>query len=208
MRDAFQERDSAKHSVAVLEEKLSEFQERHTSVIQELNHVRLDNVKRESRIGELTQEKGRLVAVVKKFTKSQGRAAVNYTLDPFNNRLDQISEAQVKSDGQPSVDGLNDTVDTIVMELIDQAAAMVNTDGQSTAEIDGVPEAPSGLFLALARPELDADSHGLLLDALLHAKIIDTLHNQFFEGEIAPEIDLKSKFLEDVFNMVYKTGTL
>lgn len=42
-------------------------------------------------------------------------------MNAFDNTLDQVSEADVKSNGRLSVDGLNDCIDNMVQDIVEQA---------------------------------------------------------------------------------------
>lgn len=125
-------------------------------------------------------------------------------LDPFNNCLDQVSEATVKCDGEPSVDGINDAVDNVVMDILEKAMTLVGDCGLS-ANNNAIP-LDDPLLAALAEPSLTEDNRGLLLDALLHQHIICTLHSRFFGDGIALSIDQESIPLETLFTDVIKHG--
>lgn len=52
-------------------------------------------------------------------------AKKNFSLDAFDNTLDQVSEAQVKSAGKVSIDGLNESINAVVFDVLEQASAIV-----------------------------------------------------------------------------------
>jgi uncharacterized protein YqgV (UPF0045/DUF77 family) len=69
-------------------------------------------------------------------------------LDPFDNKLDQVSEVFVKS----AVESLNDSLDNFVMALLEEAEELTNRNSDSRVTLPvRVGEMTSKLLVALAK---------------------------------------------------------
>jgi chromosome segregation ATPase len=138
--------------------------------------------RREKRIEELVAECATLRGKLQTLrNESKGKGRAEPTSDVFNHRLDQVSEAHIKS----GVESLNDTLDNLVMELVDKGEQRAGQ--HSKFEFDPTqsdyPDTP--LFRSLRQHDLTQDNRGLLLDALLHDRLHTELFDELFSGEVA-----------------------
>jgi hypothetical protein len=163
----------------------------------------------EVRIHNLLQEKGdankRLRAVMAK--EATTPAPAKLSLDVFDNTLDQVSEAHVKTSGHPSVDGLNDSLDNLVNIAIEQAAeAAANYNGDRPLVDKVEPDLHPAVLAALAVTDLTEDNRGLLLDASLHHIILSQLHSFLFRGQVVPIAVEETELLKHLFHEVSENG--
>ncbi|KAJ7280221.1 hypothetical protein C8J57DRAFT_1174932 [Mycena rebaudengoi] len=155
----------------------------------------------EGRIHALTLETANLKSQLKQARTSSGShsAITNSTmsLDPFDNKLDQVSEASLKG----GVEGINDSLDNLVLVLLDKAEELAKQSAHGSQPLapqthDGTSE----LLEALAAYGQDEDKRGFLLDVLLHQAVIKHLTTLFFSGEVVARV-LDSKGIHDMYLM-------
>ncbi|KAL0948381.1 hypothetical protein HGRIS_010963 [Hohenbuehelia grisea] len=105
-------------------------------------------------------------------------AADILTLDPFFTRVDQISEAAVISNGNPSLASINAAVDDLVSDLLDTASEFESLQGHMATF---QPHFFNQYLLdTLRQPQLKDDARGYLTDAILHDMLSGLLWNTFF----------------------------
>ncbi|KAJ7153013.1 hypothetical protein C8R46DRAFT_1228562 [Mycena filopes] len=111
----------------------------------------------------------------------------NITLDPFDNKVDQVSEATVKS----GVESLNDSLDTFTMALLDEAEELARRHSHSRLPYPDQNDQPNTKLLpALAEYGEDEEKRGFLLDASIHHLVVSELHRIFFTGDtLSPDMD-------------------
>jgi hypothetical protein len=102
------------------------------------------------------------------------------SMDPFDNKVDQVSEASIKG----GVDSLNDSMDTLVLTLLDEAEVLAKQHSHSSRpsavqEHDGRP-----LLQALVAHSQNEEKRGFLLDTTLHDAVVRQLNTLFFSGEV------------------------
>ncbi|KAJ7280219.1 hypothetical protein C8J57DRAFT_121190 [Mycena rebaudengoi] len=142
-------------------------------------------LQKEAKIQDLTRQKDSLNGHLKNSRADAVRPRTeDSSLDLFRNKVDQVSEADIKR----GVESLNDSVFNFVMTLID----LGDETAQTHADFQGAcpePEHPSGpLFDFLATPNLAEEARGLLLDALFHNHVVLALHELFFQGQVTPQV--------------------
>ncbi|KZP16339.1 hypothetical protein FIBSPDRAFT_831962 [Athelia psychrophila] len=115
------------------------------------------------------------------------------SLGAFDNTVDQVSEAQVKSHGRVSVDGINDSVDTIAH----------NIHHPIRSPYEEPPSNLEPLFQdAFCSSALSEDSRGLLLDAAIHHIIVQALHSMCFQGKVSTYYLENTHILEYVYEEI------
>jgi hypothetical protein len=213
MQNTLSDLESARVTIQRYESLLNDVKTERTQLIEQLNEANAKGKTLEARNQVLTQERGEAKAAVKRLrgavsndTKSPHDA---YSLDPFNNTLDQVSEAHVKCSGQPSVEGINDAIDTLTCNVLEQTVIIAAAQG------DSVPRRPvelgssyskDPLVSAFAIPYLTEDNRGLLLDAFLHTIILLPLHRLFFDRDVSTVRTTDADFLNEIFEHISKKG--
>lgn len=131
----------------------------------------------------------------------------NDDLDVFDNTLDQVSEADVVSNGNASVERLNHSINDFVNHIIE------------TAQTIGIPRTePASTELALTfigQPLLRItaslcgcdDNAPLLLDAALHDRILSDLWDTFFLSPVTTFPTASTPGLEAAFEQMKQKGT-
>ncbi|KAJ7119602.1 hypothetical protein C8R44DRAFT_788492 [Mycena epipterygia] len=159
-------------------------------LMQENQELSQKVAKYEARVETLVVERGNLSSQLKQLrTPSDGRPgamsrADNMTLDPFDNKVDQVSEAAVKS----GVESLNDTLDTLTMTWLDAAEELANQNSHSTLP-SAVQEHPNTkLMNALAEYGQGEEKRGFLLDATIHDALVIELDRLFFSENVIPRV--------------------
>lgn len=142
--------------------------------------------KYEARIGDLVHEKGTLNSQLKQIRappEDRSRNGDSISLDPFDNQVDQVSEADVKS----GVDSLNDSLDAFTMTLLDEAEELANRNSHSrVSSAVHEHEKTTKLLVALAEYSDIEEKRGFLLDANLHRGLMVELDKLFFSGDVVP----------------------
>ncbi|KAJ7021477.1 hypothetical protein C8F04DRAFT_1273694 [Mycena alexandri] len=106
------------------------------------------------------------------------------SLDPFDNKVDQVSEAAVKS----GVESLNDSLDTFTMALLDEAESLASRHSDSRLPTADQRYQPNNtkLLPALTQYADVEEKRGFLLDASLHHLVLSELDRLFFAGDPLP----------------------
>ncbi|KAJ7086446.1 hypothetical protein B0H15DRAFT_909561 [Mycena belliarum] len=152
----------------------------------EQNQELAENVKKyEGRIQGLISDKGKLNAQLKKLRSSPGShfqaaSASTISLDPFDNKVDQVSEAAVKN----GAESLNDSIDTFVCNLLDAVDEPVTPHPKSSYDTTALNHGDNKLLTALVEHRGVQDKRGFLLDAFLHNELVHLLDSLFFSGEV------------------------
>lgn len=181
-----------------------------TRLITMLNDATSSNRTLEDRVKTLTQERGEANAALKRLrgaNNTKAPSSETFSLDSFRDTVDQVSEAHVKSSGHPSVERLNDAIDSLVLDVLEQAAEVVAAqgDGNPAPMVETRPS-DSVLLSALTKPGLTEECRGLLLDSALHSIVLPCLYRVFFQGEVVTHLADSTKPLDDVFKQISETG--
>ncbi|KAJ7736713.1 hypothetical protein DFH07DRAFT_722836, partial [Mycena maculata] len=113
---------------------------------------------------------------------SQGKTRDESAIDVFDHRLDQVSEAHIKS----GVESLNDSVDNLVTILLETGDQLVEKHSDLVRHPPKMnPRDDNTLLLSLAQQPLTSENQGLLLDAMLHHQVHKELYELFFPGDVA-----------------------
>lgn len=188
-------------------------QRERTDLIEELSRARAERDQLAHRVNDLLQERGNLNTLVKQYRKAEATKPSHdvFSLDAFDNTLDQISEAHIKTNGSPSVDGLNDSIDTMVQNALDHAFAKSEAYAADRSELteqrrnilEGTHEP---FIIALSKNGLTEDNRGLLLDAFIHHVVVRELHRLFFCGEVVTFAIPETRILETLFEVISANG--
>ncbi|KAJ6491571.1 hypothetical protein DFH09DRAFT_1338451 [Mycena vulgaris] len=157
----------------------------------------------EARVETLIFERGKATSQLKQFRnlsdghpKSVARDAIS--LDPFDNKVDQVSEASVKS----GVESLNESLDTFTMSLLDKVEELANRNSNSSLPAAVLQHSDGKLVNALAEHGHVEEKRGFILDASLHHGLVTMLDNLCFSGEVVSRtVDFNSitgMFLRDI----------
>ncbi|KAJ7117907.1 hypothetical protein C8R43DRAFT_1242033 [Mycena crocata] len=150
--------------------------------------------KNERRIDGLIAENVSLSGQLKMHrTEIKGKSG---PIDVFDHRLDQVSEARVKS----GVESLNDSLDNLIMDVIEKGEELATTHADLVLDSPHREYPDSALFRSLAQHHLTSENRGLLLDAILHDNLQSELFDLFFSGDIASTRIDPSGFLQTIFN--------
>lgn len=169
----------------------------------------------EQKIEQLRKERDQLIARGQKWHTDRQRmiaelgatqqahlSSRNDTLDVFDNTLDQVSEADIKSNGSFSVERLNHAIDDLVGQILEKA----ESDGILVKEphsLDGV--SPSSYLLRATAAVYEPEEHAqLLMDACLHDMIVGNLWNLFFQFSVATFATDSAAGVEAVFVQMCK----
>ncbi|KAJ6558126.1 hypothetical protein B0H19DRAFT_1261675 [Mycena capillaripes] len=160
--------------------------------------LREEAKKYQKRIEVLVGEKGSLNSQLKQQLRlgapSDGRARTGdgISLDPFDNKVDQVSEAAVKG----AVESLNDSLDNFTMALLDEAEELAKRHSHSSRP-SAAQEHEKGakLLPALAEYSHDENKRGFLLDAIVHHGLVVELDMLFLSGEVVSRV-LESPLLD------------
>ncbi|KAF7293256.1 hypothetical protein HMN09_01204000 [Mycena chlorophos] len=152
---------------------------------------------------KLATEKGQLASQLKQMRQTNnGRPPPEtFSTDLFDNTLDQVSEASIKS----AVESLNDSITNLVMSLLDAA------DEFPLVERDPVRGVPRGrldepLLMALSAHCRHQEKRGFILEALCHDYTIGLFNVLFFAGEAVPHFGRKELLLESVLAEMTASG--
>jgi len=185
-------------------------QEERTRLMTELQEAGDFRSKLEGKIHQLEHENGQITKRLRIALANEAKASASaqISLDAYDNTLDQISEAQVKISGHPSVNGLNDSLDNLVNTALERVAERIEA---YTGDRFVFKEAPTNLvpqllLNALAMADLTEDNRGLLLDVSLHHVIVGQLYTAFFRGEVASAAIKDAEILEQVFYHISNNG--
>ncbi|KAJ7153011.1 hypothetical protein C8R46DRAFT_912850 [Mycena filopes] len=134
------------------------------------------------------QEKGSLIAQLEALRRESKGKGQESSIDAFSHRLDQVSEASIKS----GVESLNDALDDLVMNILEKGDQLAQKHAHLVrpfSERDWYDD-PNPLLIALGRSDLTDDNRGLLLDVRLHDQLHAELYDLFFSGDaISSRID-------------------
>ncbi|KAJ7640458.1 hypothetical protein DFH06DRAFT_1000668 [Mycena polygramma] len=192
-------RESAKHYKQQLEESqdeitnLESYNRRLDSENRDLRSANQDLISKnrrfsqrvsdvDQRVAALAKENGTLDAQLKALRHGSKAKHTEPPIDAFSHRLDQVSEASVKS----GVESLNDTLDNLVTEIIDKGEQVVQKNTHLVSHCPE-PEQSTPLLHALAQNDLTSDNRGLLLDAMLHDLLHTELYELLFSGDVASQ---------------------
>lgn len=166
---------------------------------QQMNHYE-DELKRlKSMRPRGKREDNRIAKRPRRFIKAEGPPQT-FSLDSFQDTVDQVSEAHVKGNGHPSVERLNNAIDSLVFEVLEQVANLVAAPVVGMWPSDGV------LFSAWAKPALTEECRGLLLDSALHSIVLPRLYRVFFQSEVVTHRSDSTEPFEDAFKHISKAG--
>lgn len=180
-------------------------------MIARLNEVEECNRQLDIRIRDLLQANGDITEHLHKaMAREAAPTPCKISLDVFDNTLDQVSEAHVKTNGRLSVEGLNDSIDNLVNSTIEQATELAtNYSGDRSLVCKGDSSRLKEKMLAtLTLTDLTEDSRGLILDASLHHIIVDYLHSLFFRGEVVTVFIEDTDIVEKIFRRISDNGAV
>jgi predicted nucleic acid-binding Zn-ribbon protein len=180
--------------------KLKSVCERLHSKNKELSHTTSKN---EERIGDLIKEKGALNAQLKSLRNERKTKSTEPSIDVFSHRLDQVSEARIKS----GVDSLNDTLDNLVMEIIEKGDQLVQKHADLVRRFpEEGHDHDNPLLRSLGQNNLTPENRGLLLDVKLHDQLHAELYEMFFSQDVASNRADSDGFFQIVFDELTKRG--
>ncbi|EGN97413.1 hypothetical protein SERLA73DRAFT_75100 [Serpula lacrymans var. lacrymans S7.3] len=179
--------------------------------LQRYNESKHEIMKLNDRVNELLMERGRLHTELKHLSSLLNNSKplpvhdigthTKASLDDFDHTLDQLSESSIKG----SVEGLNDMIDNLVSNVLERAATIFAAED---ASCQTSPQRPPPvhqdhpLLLALSQPFLNEEGRGFLLDALIHAMVIEDLNIMFFRFSVTPIYHGPLLPLEDIFTKI------
>jgi uncharacterized phage infection (PIP) family protein YhgE len=135
--------------------------------------------------------------------KEREQAAANdLKMDVFDSSVDRASEAQLVS----AVEDINSSIDEFVSTILDEAAPLVTAHPSVHSEAsrnDG-----SILLLEALRLTPGGEEWGLLLDCLLHQRIVEVLHRGISPTSFGVPLPSEggSEGLIKLYDVVSKTG--
>ncbi|KAJ7641483.1 hypothetical protein FB45DRAFT_738189 [Roridomyces roridus] len=153
-------------------------------LFKEMGEMRELRGRYETRIQSLVEERGNLNKRLKSMQDNRA-AQSKISLDPFKDQVDQVSEAAVKS----GVESLNDSIDTFIMTLLDEAESVAARHSSSTlpSAVQNHEETDK-LISALSQYSRSEEKRGFLLDANLHHGLVSELDKLFFSGDVLPSV--------------------
>jgi hypothetical protein len=125
-------------------------------------------------------------------TERDRKAALNLTVDSFDNSLDQVSEGQIKS----AVDALNNTIDEMVMNITEEVSSIPPLPPSSTSQSFKEP-----LLNTCVNLPVNDERRGVLVETILHQAINQRLWALFFKGKVCctyPDSELLEKMHDEV----------
>jgi myosin heavy subunit len=193
----------AEHSrrIAEFEGTLRKFQRVHehninliTQQSSQVQTLQRDVQESRIRIEELEQEREQAIAN-------------RLQMDFFDNSVDRVSEAQLVG----SMDSISSSVDELVSNFLDEVTELKSQNPEgATRDTTMLGKDAPVLLRAAVRTSPDSEKWGLLLDALLHEKVIGWLHRTLFSTTlgIPPSSSSTSlgQTLEDMYSVVSKNG--
>lgn len=204
MQKALDELQQARVGIQRCKSRLVEFQEERTRLMTKLTEADSLKKKMEAMIRNLQKREALHIATAK---QSQTPTPAKISLDAFDNTLDQVSEAHVKISGHPSINGLNDSLDNLVSDVLEQAPNLAATYTGHRASIgERESDLPRAMLTALAMTDLTEDNRGLLLDASLHHIVLGYLYPLFFYGKCVAVACEETDGLEHLFQLVTDDG--
>jgi hypothetical protein len=186
--------------IARLEADLQEYREAHKNnaqvAKQQFSHVQT-----------LEQEVQQSRARIEELEKERERVIANrLQMDAFDNSVDRVSEAQLVG----AIDGISSSVDELVSNLLDEVTEIASTATVGTSnDAAMLPKDAPVLLQVASRSSPDSDQWGLLVDALLHQKLVGWLYRTLFSTTLGiPSSGPTSmgQLLEDMYTSVSKNG--
>lgn len=171
-------------------------QRQHTRLLEELEATEAECAQLGHKVDDLLREK-----------EAAKPSQSTFSLDAFDNTLDQVSEADVKSNGHPSIDGLNDSIDNMVQDIVDQALEQSETYTADRSALleqrrTTVKGSREPFLIALAKSGLTEENRGLLMDAVIHHVVVRELCQLFFCGEAVTFTMAKTSILDELFEVI------
>ncbi|KAJ7629514.1 hypothetical protein DFH06DRAFT_1005878 [Mycena polygramma] len=155
----------------------------------------------EARIEGLIIDKGNLTSQLKRDSRQTAISrSIDISLDPFHNKVDQASQATVKS----GVESLNDSLDTFTMTLLDEVEELTahSSDSDPPTALQLHPDVK--LLAALAEYSQVEEKRGFLLDAYLHHAVVAAVDALFFSGDVASRLADKGGVISALFDDLTK----
>ncbi|KAJ7475091.1 hypothetical protein B0H11DRAFT_1722398 [Mycena galericulata] len=179
------------------QDTLASFKDLSHRLNDEANQLRQTVSKNEQRIHALAVEKGNFSSQLKSLrNERKGKGGDEPSIDVFDHRVDQVSEARIKS----GVESLNDSLDNFVMELLEAGERLVVKNADLVQQSPERLHDDTALLRSLAQPNLTSENRGLLLDAQLHDRLHQELYELFFSGEVASKRTDRHGVIEAIFN--------
>lgn len=105
------------------------------------------------------------------------------SLDPFYNQVDQISEAQIIRDGNPSLNSINDAIDNFVTELLEEVGSLGHSQ-RTGPPSQGLHRFNPLLLVLLQGRLITEEKAGYIVDAALHNFLVTILVEAFFKRAV------------------------
>jgi hypothetical protein len=187
--------------IARLEADLREYQEAYKNNAQVAKQ-------QSSHVQTLEEEAQQSRARIEELEKERERVIANrLQMDAFDNSVDRVSEAQLVG----AMDSISSSVDELVSNLLDEVTEIASTALVGTSnDAAMLPKDVPVLLQVASRSSPNSDQWGLLVDALLHQKLVEWLYRTLFSTTLGiPSSDPTSmgQLLEDMYTSVSKNGT-
>jgi myosin heavy subunit len=147
-------------------------------------------------------------AKVEELEKEREQAIANrLQMDAFDNSVDRVSEAQLVG----AMDSILSSVDELVSNLLDDVTELKSQNPEGASRDTTMLEEDTPVLLrAAVLTTPDSEQWGLLLDALLHEKVIGWLHRTLFSTTLGIPPTSGStglgQTLEDMYSSVSRNG--
>ncbi|KAJ6632565.1 hypothetical protein B0H10DRAFT_19123 [Mycena sp. CBHHK59/15] len=153
-----------------------------------------------AKIEDLTRQKVHLNGEIKHMrvdaVLGTSTTSENSSLDPFKNKLDQVSEAHIKS----GVESLNDSMNAFIMSLIERTEDLAQIQAPISFSSPHHPDTPLCRFLA--SPDMTVEARGFMLDVLLHDELVKVLDQWLFSGAVASRTIDSGGMIEHIFEEI------
>lgn len=191
-------------------QKCSTFTTQRSSFHDEIQSLQSRIKSQEKTIERLKTTRDRLKNEVKELSSQNSpRQALTTTssLDIFDQSLDQVSELHIRSDGQPSLDGINAAIDSLISNTMESVEVI--SEGVVAANEPHTRRQSDNLILrALSHPNMTFDQRGLLVESLLHDLIVTSIHSHVFQGHGTPFTDPATEALNSILEDIDSKGLL
>ncbi|KAL0948383.1 hypothetical protein HGRIS_010965 [Hohenbuehelia grisea] len=130
-------------------------------------------------------------------------------LDPFDIRLDRVSYKELISDGEPSLEAINNAIDQFVSSVLGAVNSWVGSKRSRASKRAPLAGSHQQLLDLLQTPSLLAESRDPILDVLLHERIATTILHAFYQFDYSvclPMLNRSRGTADDVYDRVRSTG--
>jgi uncharacterized coiled-coil protein SlyX len=196
---------SKRHRIEELEKKLKDqdaeivqLQQRIGRRDQQLAHIQEQH-------RHLLHTSQRDKATIDSLVKEREQAAANdLKVDVFDSSVDRVSEAQLVS----AVEDVNSSIDEFVSTILDEATLLVTAHPAAVSEAPSFGHIASPLMYEASRLAPGGENWGLLLDCLLHQRIVEFLHREVLSALFGVPLppDGESEGIAKLYGVVSETG--